>query len=99
MNQVGARLFYDKTDGEILVHLSEMQGVVSPRKTVQEIGIIDVPFGMINPLTHKIIGVNTVTNEPILEVLPIIETEEQRRIRELEDALLLQAESEVGGIL
>lgn len=47
----------------------------------------------------RIVGVNVETRQAILEELPVVESEEQRRIRELEDELLLQADAELGGIL
>jgi len=98
VQHVGNRIIADQ-DGEIIFMTGEMSGDVLPRKEITELHCIDLGYGAIDFSTHKIIGINIETKEPIIETLSTTETDEQRRIRELEDALLLQAENEIGGIL
>lgn len=96
--QVGIRIISDQ-DGEIISILGEMQGDVLPRKEITSVHHVDLLYGEVDLMTHNIIGVDLDALKPILEEIPSVETEEQKRIRELEDELLLQAENEVGGIL
>lgn len=96
--KLGHRILYDQ-DGDIIYILWEVEGHVNPRKELTSINYIDLEFGQLDISKYIIKGVNLETLEPILEELPSVETEEQRRIRELEDALLLQAEADIGGIL
>ena len=84
-------------DGEIIAVLNQFESdSVSGRKSITSIGYVDVPFGFTDNKILK--GFDTVKKELIYEEINT-ETEEQRRIRELEDALLLQADLENGGIL
>ena len=96
--QIGNRIIFDQ-DGEVVYQTGEMRGDVLPRKEITELHFVDLEFGSINFETHRIIGIDVETKQPILEAVKIVETEEQKRIRELEDALLLVADAETGGIL
>ena len=96
--QLGNRVIYDQ-DGEVITQLNELSGHVVARKAITTLNYIDIEYGSINYMTHRIVGINTETLEPILEELPDYETEEQKLIRELEDALLLATDAETGGIL
>src|SRR5690606_35852303 len=96
--QIGNRVVYDQ-DGQIIHRTGEMQGDVLPRKEITELHFVDLPYGAINIYTHRLVGINPETREPILEELPQYISPEQQRINELEDALLLAADAEVGGIL
>ncbi|OAB34268.1 hypothetical protein PMSD_14975 [Paenibacillus macquariensis subsp. defensor] len=96
--QVGNRIIFDN-DGEIVYQTGEMQGDVLQRKEITELNFIDLKYGAINVQTHRIIGVDTMTKQPILEEKPQILTPEQQQVKDLENALLLSADAEVGGIL
>ncbi|HBF4017327.1 TPA: hypothetical protein KOQ14_004074, partial [Clostridioides difficile] len=48
---------------------------------------------------NRIIGINIETKEPILEEIPIFVTEEEKRIQELENQLLIAENEKVGGLL
>ncbi|SPT98435.1 Uncharacterised protein [Lysinibacillus capsici] len=98
MNQVGCRIICDQ-DGEVIHIIGEMQGDVLERKEIVKLSCIDIEFGAIDFKKYQIVSINMDTLEPVLKEIIIPETEEQRRIRELEDALLLQADEETGGIL
>lgn len=95
---IGNRIIFDQ-DGDIIFQTGEMQGDVSPRKEITSLDFVDLNFGDVNLITHRIIGVDVATKKVITESLPPTETDQQRQIRELEDALLLQTDSDVGGIL
>lgn len=94
---VGTRIIYN-SNGEVIEVYGDMEGGVSGRPQWSQLDYIDIDFGQINLLTHRVIGINVETRQPILEAIDN-ETEEQKRIRELEDALLLAADAETGGIL
>ncbi|HBF4017092.1 TPA: hypothetical protein KPG06_001377, partial [Clostridioides difficile] len=48
---------------------------------------------------NRIIGINIETKEPILEEIPVFISEEEKRIQELENQILLNENKKVGGIL
>lgn len=95
---IGFRIICDQ-DGEIIYIENELKGNFRERKTLTEIHCIDLEYGAVNLFTHEMVAIDMDTKKPILEELPIVETEEQKRIRELEDAILMQADTEDGGIL
>ncbi|MEC1177609.1 hypothetical protein P9B03_03860 [Metasolibacillus meyeri] len=94
---VGTRIIYD-ADGQIIEVYGDMEGGVSERPQWGQLDYIDIDFGQINLMTHRVVGVNTESRTPILEEIDN-ETEEEKRIRELEDTLLLATDNEIGGIL
>lgn len=94
---VGTRIIFT-SDGEIIEVYGDMQGGVTDRPQWNQIDYIDIEHGQINLMTHRVIGIDVDTRQPILEAINN-ETEEQKRIRELEDVLLLAADAETGGIL
>ncbi|ATP40691.1 hypothetical protein CSE16_11885 [Solibacillus sp. R5-41] len=96
--KVGWRFIFDQ-DGNIIHTEGECSGDVLSRKELTSIDYIDLEYGEIDLTKWDVVGIDTVTLKPILVEKPIYETEEQRRIRELEDELLLQTENEFGGIL
>lgn len=95
---VGTRIIFDANDGNVIEVYGDMEGGVTDRPQWGRLDYIDIDFGKVNLMTHRIIGVNVETKQPILEAI-VNETEEQKRIRELEDELLLAADAEMGGIL
>ena len=92
---LGMRVYYDVLTNNIVSILSEVDGLNNVRNK-EEISYIDVPYGF-DFTKSTITGVDHASKTVLIESIP--ETEEQKQIRELEDALLLQAEKEVGGIL
>lgn len=94
---IGARIFFDSANGNVLYVDGESDGGVEPRPKIISIDFVDLEYGELNLITHKIIGMDIETRKPILEERekdPI-----QQHVQELEDQLLLQADSEFGGIL
>lgn len=96
--KIGNRIIFDQ-DGDIITELGEMQGDVLPRKKITKIDFLDLEYGSIDHSKYRIICVDVSTKQPILEEIPQVLTPEQQQIKELEDALLLAADAEVGGIL
>ena len=96
MEQYPNRVFYTQ-DGTIIHQTGEITGTHNPHHNIESLHYIDIPFGSTNG--YNVVAINPQTKELVMEPKEVPETEEQKRIRELEDALLLQAENEVGGIL
>ncbi|GLC88710.1 hypothetical protein [Lysinibacillus piscis] len=94
--QVGNRIYYNASTGNILFTAGEINNAEAPRDVDEIVEFIDVDYGSIDYSKNMIIGIDMENRVPILQP---IENEEQRRIRELEDALLLAADAENGGIL
>lgn len=94
--EVGNRVFFDQ-DGDLVFLTGERSGDVLPDKEITKLDFVDLEYGALK--NKKLLYVDVVTKTPIFEDIPIFETEEQRRIRELEDALLMQTDNEIGGIL
>ncbi|HEB4999928.1 TPA: hypothetical protein R0E49_000436 [Clostridioides difficile] len=95
--EIGRRIIFDQ-DGEIIAIYGEMEGDVIPRKAISKIDYIDIPYKSIadNCYIEKI---DTVNNVPIVKELKRELTEEQKRIQELENQILLNENEKVGGIL
>lgn len=89
-------MFYTQ-DGTIIHQTGEFQSTVNPHHDITEVNFVDIPYGSTNGF--DIVKIDVETKKPILEATPVYESPEQKHIRELEDALLLQAENEIGGIL
>ncbi|HHI5794239.1 TPA: hypothetical protein ACP6IR_004035, partial [Clostridioides difficile] len=67
--------------------------------TITELHCIDIEYGSIDYTKNRITGINIETKEPILEEIPIFVSEEEKRIQELENQLLLNENEKVGGLL
>ncbi|EQH19638.1 TPA: hypothetical protein OUL20_002607 [Clostridioides difficile] len=92
------RIIYDQT-GKILLQTGEATGDVLEHDTITELHCIDIPYGSIDYTKNRIIGINIETKEPILEEIPVYVSEEEKRIQELENQILLNENEKVGGIL
>ena len=94
--QVGNRIYYSTSTGNILFIAGEINNAESQRDPDEVVEFIDIDYGSIDYTKNMIVGVDTVKKKVILQP---IENEQEKQIRELEDALLLQADAENGGIL
>ncbi|HBE7940666.1 TPA: hypothetical protein KQE56_001298 [Clostridioides difficile] len=92
------RIIYDQT-GKILLQTGEATGDILEHDTITELHYIDVEYGSIDYTRNRIIGINTETKQPILEEIPIFISEEEKRIQELENQLLISENEKVGGLL
>ncbi len=101
MAEMNNRIVFETQTGRIIYQTGEATGDVIPHGDWGTIGYIDIPYGSIDHKKGFIKEINPDTLEPVLELYPAPElTEEQKRIQKLEeDFLLLQTDSQVGGIL
>ncbi|HBF8744714.1 TPA: hypothetical protein KO112_003660, partial [Clostridioides difficile] len=56
-------------------------------------------YGSVDYTKSRIVGINIETKEPILEEIPVFVSEEEKRIQELENQLLISENEKVGGLL
>ncbi|MGE6515603.1 hypothetical protein [Lysinibacillus sphaericus] len=101
MAEMNNRIVFETQTGRIIYQTGEAQGDVIPHKDWGTIGYIDLPYGSIDHSKGYLKALNPETLEPIVELYPAPQpTEEQKHIKKLEeDILLLQTDSQVGGIL
>ncbi|AXU80834.1 TPA: hypothetical protein ACHTFF_003272 [Clostridioides difficile] len=92
------RIIYDQT-GKILLQTGEATGDILEHDEITELHCIDIEYGSIDYTKNRITGINIETKEPILEEIPIFVSEEEKRIQELENQLLLNENEKVGGLL
>ncbi|MCC0642107.1 MULTISPECIES: hypothetical protein [unclassified Clostridioides] len=92
------RIIYDQT-GKILLQTGEATGDLLEHDEITELHCIDVPYGSIDYAKNRVIGINIETKEPILEEIPVYITDEEKRIQELENQILLNENEKVGGLL
>ncbi|CZR78372.1 TPA: hypothetical protein KN209_002910 [Clostridioides difficile] len=96
--EVGRRIFFDE-EGEIIFYEGQSKGNVPERKNIKKIEYIDLEYDYIDYDKYKIKGINIETKQPILEEIPIYMSEEEKRIQELENQILIAENEKVGGIL
>ncbi|HBF2173483.1 TPA: hypothetical protein ACH1WS_003793 [Clostridioides difficile] len=92
------RIIYDQT-GKILLQTGESVGDVLEHDTITELHCLDVEFGSIDYSKQYIESINPITKELILKDIPIYLSEEEKRIQELENQLLIAENEKVGGLL
>lgn len=92
------RIICDQT-GKILLQTGEATGDILEHDEITELHFVDIPYGSIDYTRNRIIGINIETKEPILEEIPVFISEEEKRIQELENQILLNENEKVGGIL
>ncbi|HAT6800067.1 hypothetical protein LVT94_12190 [Clostridioides difficile] len=86
-------------EGKILLQTGEATGDLLEHDEITELHCIDVPYGSIDYTRNRIIGINIETKQPILEEIPVYITDEEKRIQELENQILLNENEKVGGLL
>ncbi|MBG0156397.1 hypothetical protein I4N80_06120 [Clostridioides difficile] len=96
--EVGRRIFFDE-EGKIIFYEGQSKGNVPDRKNIKKIEYIDLEYDYVDYDKYKIIGINIETKEPILEEIPTFISDEEKRIQELENQLLIAENEKVGGIL
>ncbi|CCL13112.1 TPA: hypothetical protein P1J70_001754 [Clostridioides difficile] len=94
----GNRIICDQT-GKILLQTGEATGDILEHDEITELHFVDIPYGSIDYTRNRIIGINIETKEPILEEIPTFISDEEKRIQELENQILLNENEKVGGIL
>lgn len=92
------RIIYDQT-GKILLQTGEAIGDVLPHDSITELNFLDVEYGSINYSKQYIESINPITKELILKEIPVYMSEEEKRIQELENQILIAENEKVGGLL
>ncbi len=92
------RIIYDQK-GKILLETGEATGDILEHDEITELHCIDVKYGSIDYTKNRIIGINIETKQPVLEEIPIYVSDEEKRIQELENQILIAENEKVGGIL
>ncbi|HBG3956666.1 TPA: hypothetical protein KQC59_003889, partial [Clostridioides difficile] len=82
------RIICDQT-GKILLQTGEATGDILEHDEITELHFVDIPYGSIDYTRNRIIGINIETKEPILEEIPTFISDEEKRIQELENQILL----------
>ncbi|HBH3594827.1 hypothetical protein [Clostridioides difficile] len=92
------RIICDQT-GKILLQTGEATGDILEHDEITELHFVDIPYRSVDYTKSRIVGINIETKEPILEEIPVFVSEEEKRIQELENQLLLNENEKVGGLL
>ncbi|AUO78261.1 TPA: hypothetical protein KRE09_002223 [Clostridioides difficile] len=92
------RIICDQT-GKILLQTGEATGDILEHDEITELHFVDIPYGSVDYTKSRIVSINIETKEPILEEIPVFVSEEEKRIQELENQLLIAENEKVGGIL
>ncbi|MCC0736185.1 hypothetical protein KGF36_16215 [Clostridioides sp. ZZV14-6009] len=92
------RIICDQT-GKILLQTGEATGDVLEHDTITELHCIDIEYGSIDYSKQYIESINPTTKELILKDIPIYLSEEEKRMQELENQILLNENEKVGGLL
>ncbi|HBF4490543.1 TPA: hypothetical protein KOO02_003283 [Clostridioides difficile] len=92
------RIICDQT-GKILLQTGEATGDILEHDEITELHFVDIPYGSVDYTKSRIVGINIETKEPILEEIPVFVSEEEKRIQELENQLLIAENEKVGGLL
>ncbi|HBG7748178.1 TPA: hypothetical protein KRE80_003732 [Clostridioides difficile] len=99
MKNIGRIVFYDNKTGDVLMFYGEKTVSDSININIPKVEIIEIPFGSIDYTRNRLIGINVETKEPILEEIKVELTDEEKRIQELENQLLIAENEKVGGLL
>ncbi|HBG2467994.1 hypothetical protein M1076_15535 [Clostridioides difficile] len=86
-------------EGKILLQTGEATGDLLEHDEITELHCIDVPYGSIDYAKNRITGINIETKQPILEEIPTFISDEEKRIQELENQLLIAENEKAGGLL
>lgn len=92
------RIICDQT-GKILLQTGEATGDILEHDEITELHFVDIPYGSVDYTKSRIVSINIETKEPILEEIPVFVSEEEKRIQELENQILIAENEKVGGIL
>ncbi|HBF1990687.1 TPA: hypothetical protein KOO84_002535 [Clostridioides difficile] len=85
------RIIYDQT-GNIWLQTGEATGDIQEWSKITELNFLDVEFGSIDYSKQYIESINPVTKEPVIKDIPIILTDEQKRLQALEKELSMLKE-------
>ncbi|MGS5517737.1 hypothetical protein AB8L61_17250 [Clostridioides difficile] len=87
----GNRIIYDQ-DGKIIFQTGEATGDILEHDTITELHFLDVEYGSIDYSKQYIESINPITKEPVLKDIEVILTDEQKRLKALEEELSMLKE-------
>ncbi|MCC0783368.1 hypothetical protein IR152_09780 [Clostridioides sp. ES-S-0108-01] len=87
----GNRVIYDQA-GDIWLQTGEATGDIREWSEITELNFLDIEYGSIDYSKQYIESINPVTKEPVLKDIPIVLTDEQKRLEALEKELNLLKE-------
>ncbi|EQF23871.1 hypothetical protein QEW_0363 [Clostridioides difficile CD160] len=87
----GNRIIYDQT-GNVWIQTGEAAGDILEHDTITELNYIDIEFGSIDYGKQYIESINPITKEPVLKNIEVILTDEQKRLKVLEEELSMLKE-------
>ncbi|AVK82465.1 hypothetical protein C3943_02330 [Lysinibacillus sp. B2A1] len=93
---IGSRVIYDEETGRI-EHQTGERPDGFPHNKITKLAYIDLPFGFIDQTKFYIESINPETGEPVVKPIPL--TPGMAKYKDLEDALLLLTDENLGGIL
>ncbi|MDB3082989.1 hypothetical protein C4097_00230 [Clostridioides difficile] len=85
------RIIYDQT-GKVWLQTGETMGDIQEWSEIIELNFIDVEFGSIDYSKQYIESINPLTKEPIIKDIEIVLTDEQKRLKALEEELSMLKE-------
>ncbi|EMM2322661.1 hypothetical protein LSF02_04360 [Clostridioides difficile] len=96
--EVGKLIIYDNK-GKVLFQGGEGKGDLIPYDKNMKVDWLEIKYNSIDYSRYRIVSINVETREPILEEIKVELTEEEKRIQELENQLLIAENEKVGGLL
>ncbi|NJI81711.1 hypothetical protein GSQ54_14880 [Clostridioides difficile] len=87
----GNRIIYNQ-DGKIIFQTGEATGNVLEHDTIIELHYLDIEYGSIDYNKQYIESINPITKEPVLKNIEVILTDEQKRLKALEEELSMLKE-------
>ncbi|MBY2478645.1 hypothetical protein KWV16_17385 [Clostridioides difficile] len=87
----GNRVIYNQ-DGKIIFQTGEAIGDILQHDTIMELHYLDVEFGSIDYSKQYIESINPITKEPVVKDIEVILTDEQKRLKALEEELSMLKE-------
>lgn len=96
--EVGKLIIYNNK-GKILFQGGEGKGDLIPYDKNMKVDWVEIKYNSIDYSKYRVIGINVETKEPILEEIKVELTEEEKRIQELENQILLNENEKLGGLL
>ncbi|MDO0007766.1 hypothetical protein KLM57_15895, partial [Clostridioides difficile] len=91
-------IIYDNK-GKVLFQGGEGKGDLIPYDKNMKVDWLEIKYNSIDYSRYRIVSINVETREPILEEIKVELTEEEKRIQELENQLLIAENEKVGGLL
>ncbi|MCZ8509739.1 hypothetical protein O9909_13460 [Clostridioides difficile] len=91
-------MIYDNK-GKVLFQGGEGKGDLIPYDKNMKVDWLEIKYNSIDYSRYRIVSINVETREPILEEIKVELTEEEKRIQELENQLLIAENEKVGGLL